>query len=244
MTAASISDGFIRILDATGRLTHAMWSGIGRPDPVAAIKNQDRRFRVRYGPWHDRAGQLLRAAAVSGVLPVCVVSEGRARSRKQRGSGESSPIQVPKEVLSRLITLRGNLTDRPIRPSLRIAGGDKKLFMALSDGWLVLRVNEFDAWFRRERDRGKWPSQRSRLRPRVGRPTKQTAHLRSVIENFAGTDTWQGRDGVAKLHRLLIDEGIGRVPSEDTLARLVDRLYRETGASALRRTARARRRMR
>lgn len=244
MTADSIPDGFMRMLDAIDRLTRAMYSGVGRPDPVTAIKRQERRLPVRFGPWKDKAGQLLKAAAVSGALPVYVVGDGRARPEKQAASVAGVPIQLPKEVLLRLVTPRGYFTDRPIRPSLKIAGGDQSLFMALSEGWLVLRDSEFDAWFKRERAKGKWPSQGSRTRRRVGRPTKQSSHLRSAIEKFVAAGMWRGRDGISKLHRLLIDEGMLQVPSEDTLARFVDRLYSETGASALRRQARLRRKVR
>jgi len=46
------------------------------------------------------------------------------------------------------------------------------------------------------------------------------------------------------LHRLLVASGRSDVPSQDTLARLVDQLHRETGEAALLRTPRARRKQR
>jgi hypothetical protein len=55
---------------------------------------------------------------------------------------------------------------------------------------------------------------------------------------------WRGRDGIAKLHRLLVDTGQMDVPSQDTLARLVARMHRETGDPALSRKVRARRKSR
>ena len=52
---------------------------------------------------------------------------------------------------------------------------------------------------------------------------------------------WNGKDGVAKLHRLLVVSGASRIPSVDTLARLVDQLVSEIGEPGLVRIARARR---
>jgi len=244
MAGTILPDGFLGISNAVDRLTRAMWSGLPRPIPVQAIRRQEPRLRVRYGPWRDQAGCRLRAAAVSGELPVYVVGKAQAGSRKGTSSDISTPLKVATDVLSRLITSRGNLTDYPIRPSLKIAGGDEKLFAALAIGHLVLRANDFDSWLQQERVRGTWPSQGSKSGRRVGRPTKQTSVVRRAVIALAHHKKWRGRDGIAKLHRLLVDTGQMDVPSQDTLARLVTRMHREIGDPALSRKVRARRKSR
>jgi hypothetical protein len=181
---------------------------------------------------------------VGGNLAVYVVSNDQAGSGKGVSSDTSKPVKVPTYVLNRLITSRGTLTNHPIRPSLKIAGGDEKLFAALTEGRLVLRASDFDAWFRRERARGKWPSQRSKLGSRVGRPTKQTAGLRSAVLALVHHEKWRGQDGIATLHRMLVDSGRMGVPSPDTLARLVTSMHRETGEPALSRKLHASRKVR
>lgn len=51
---------------------------------------------------------------------------------------------------------------------------------------------------------------------------------------------WSGKDGIATLHRLLVTSGHSDVPSQDTVARLVDQLHGKTGDMKLLRIARAR----
>jgi hypothetical protein len=52
---------------------------------------------------------------------------------------------------------------------------------------------------------------------------------------------WNGKDGITTLHRLLVASGRSDVPSQDTVARLVDQLHRETGDMKLLRVTRVRR---
>jgi hypothetical protein len=49
---------------------------------------------------------------------------------------------------------------------------------------------------------------------------------------------WSSKDGIAKLHRLLISSGQPNIPSHDTLSRLVDQMHSETGKTAFFRTKR------
>ena len=144
-------------------------------------------------------------------------------------------------VLKRLITSRGALPDHPIRPSIKTAEGNEKLFALLTVGFLAVRASDFDIWYRAERDKGKWSSQRSKSNAGDGRPTLQTEALRNAVLALVHDLKWSGKDGIAKLHSLLVASGRSDVPSPDTLARMVDRLHLETGQAALFRMTRTRR---
>jgi len=41
-----------------------MWGGLQRPDPVAAIKQDQKKLSLGFGPSGEKAGRRLRAAAV------------------------------------------------------------------------------------------------------------------------------------------------------------------------------------
>ena len=120
---------------------------------------------------------------------------------------------------------------------MKAVAGNGELYRALNTGLLVVRKREFDAWYRRERQKGRWHSQRSKLK-KEGRPSQQTDALRNAVAAHMPDDTIT----IVELRRRLVTSGRTNVPSEDTLARVVDRLYRETGDVKFRRPKRARRR--
>jgi hypothetical protein len=152
-----------------------------------------------------------------------------------------APVTVPVSVLARLRTTRGSLPDHPIRPSIKTAQGDVKLLGLLTIGILIIGARDFDAWYRLERAKGKWPSQRSKLKIGGGRPTKQVERVRKAVIELVHDGKWSAKASIAKLHRLLIDSGGLEVPSPDTLARLVERLHAETGEAKFFRAKRTRR---
>ena len=151
------------------------------------------------------------------------------------------PVAVPVNVVKRLIASRGSLPDHPIRPSIETADGNQKLFALLTVGLLVVRTSDFDVWYQSERAKGRWPSQRSKLKIN-GRPTKQTDRLRNAVLALVHDHKWSGKDPISALHRMLVASGYSEAPSQDMLARLVDHLHRETGEVGLLRITRARRR--
>lgn len=69
-----------------------------------------------------------------------------------------------------------------------------------------------------------------------GRPSQQTDGLRNAVAAIMQ----EGKITTAELRRRLVSSGRTDVPSEDTLARVVDELYRETGEARFRRRKRAR----
>lgn len=231
--------GFLRFSEAANRLAEGMWGGLPRPTPVGRIKLVARDLSVGFGPWQEEARQRLTRAAVDGELLVYVLGMGPA------------PTVVPRSVLTVLPKSRGGLIDVHSRVNVRAvldamdserlhaseaegnkAGENIGLFRKLTTWHLVVSETGFLTWYQAERSKGKWASQRSRSKARGGRPTKQTEQLKSSILAHVHDGSWRGDRPITDLHRLLIDDGV--CVSPDTLKRLVDRVFTETGEPGLR----------
>jgi hypothetical protein len=235
LESSTVPHGFVRFSDAIGRLADGRWGGLRRPAPVRIAKLAYKRASIGFGPWREVAGQELTAAVKEGKLDVYVCVT--------RGHGHSEPMALPVTILAQLITTRGSLSDHPIRPSLITTAGAAKLLHLLTKGILTIRTSDFEAWYRSERAKGKWPSQPSKSNPRrAGRPTKRTEGLRNGVIKLVRDGQWSGKKSVPELRRLL--GALGNIaPSVDTIARLVDQLHSETGESDYRRNKRRRKRM-
>jgi hypothetical protein len=213
---------------AVSMLVKGMFAGLHQPKPLHKIKLDYQKAPVIFGPWREQAHQRVRRAAVTGQLPVYV--------KPLSGPGL---IIIPPDVIGRLITVRGGLPDRPVRPTMKVAGGDGQLLGMLQTGTLVVCGKEFASWYRKERRKGQWPSQRSKKEKRgSGRPTKMTTALRREVADVLRE---RGHASVAELRRILAASGRRDVPSVDTLERLVDQLHRETGEPHFFRAKRRRR---
>lgn len=222
----------LRNLRARKRKLGSLMAWGEEKDGILVIRPKDRKAgSLGFGPWKEEAGKLLRAAAIQGQLGIYVSPDNEAAIKKYG----REPLRLPCDVLQRMIPQRGSLPDHPIRCSLKLAGGDSKVFDLLRTGVLLVHTKEFDSWYRSERAKGRWPSQRSKRR--TGRPSKQTDGLAIAVESLMR----EQQTSIPKLRRRLIALGRNDVPSLDTLGRLVDRRYRETGEPALRRTRRLRR---
>lgn len=223
-----IPDGFLSFSDAVKRLSEGIWGGIRAPAPVRAVKREFGRLSVCFGAWREQAGELLADAATQGRLSVHVFA----------GKLDSRPTLVAPNVLARMIRVRGTFPDHPVRASMKTTQGDARLLRLLENGILLVATEEFDDWYRAERRKGRWPSQRSRLKRRPGRPSIQTEPLRAAVLKVSREE--KGLP-ITQLRRRLIARGITDVPSRDTLRRLSDQLYVESGEPALRRKRRIRR---
>jgi hypothetical protein len=228
----TLPEGFLRFSDAVDLLAQGIWGGLQRPIPVRKFKRQYKKTSVGFGPWKEKAGKCLRSAALDGKVPVYVF--GTPQSEIGDLSPEITP--VPVIALRRLIPIRGSLPDHP-RASMKAAGGDGKLFRSLNTGLLLVRRSQFDAWYQRERAKRRWPSQRSTSKRRDGRPSVQTDDLRTAVINAMR----ERKTSIAALRRRLVGSGRADIPSLDTLERLVDQLYRETGEAEFFRMKRTRR---
>ena len=220
-----------------------MWGGIRRAEPVAKLKREEPRLSVGWGPWRDHAGAALRSAILEGKLSVYVRPTANAEAGGQSG-GQISDLTttVPTSVFKRLVAPRGIPTDHAYRPTLTSVGNDPILLARLNSGILVLQKTAFDNWYRRELAKGRWPSQATRQKTFIGRPSKQTDTITASILGLVNDKEWDASLAVAVLRQCLMDRGRNDVPSPDTLVRIVDRLYRETGNPLLHRSRRRGRR--
>src|SRR6516162_780232 len=241
----SVPDGFLRFSDAINRLDEGMWGGLRGPAPVRAIKRIEKRASIGFGPWREQAGQRLTAEVKKGRLAVYVFAEPQALFKKSHsGRTLAAGTGARDRAGDRSCPAYNHAReppDHPIRPSIKTAEGDEKLLGLLTVGVLVIRASDFEVWYRSERAKGKWPSQRSRLKISGGRPTKQTEPVRNAVIGLVRDGKWSGKISIAKLHRLLIASSDDKVPSPDTLARLVDQLHAETGEAEFFRVKRAQR---
>jgi hypothetical protein len=84
-------EDFLRISCAVNRLSDGMWGGLRRPDPVAAIKQDQKKLSLGFGPWGEKAGRRLRAAAVRGKLTIYVFAKPEIRSKQTALRRRSNP---------------------------------------------------------------------------------------------------------------------------------------------------------
>ena len=230
---ATIPDGFLRISDGVHRLALGMWGNLGRSFPEGEIKRTNKGIRVGLGVRKQRAAGCFRTAALKGGLRVYVFSSLLIRSNDI----VAEPEVVPTKILERLISPRGMLPDHAIRPSLKTTSGDAKTLALLDKGVLLVRTREFNIWYRSQHAKGRWASQHSRKKPKQGRPSTHSGPLRNAVLNAMRKD----KLSIAELHRRLKGAGHEELPSVDTLGRVVDELYCETGEPELLRNKRSRR---
>ena len=224
----AVPPGCLRVSAAVTRLEEGMFAGMSRPLQVDALKKRYPRDSIGFGPQREKAAETLSRAALTGKLTIYVAC------------GDQRLRPVPVAVLERLIRARGGLPDHVIRAPvslLRHRLVDEPTFDALSSGLLILKVSEFDSWYRKEKRKGKWVSQRQRKSPRVGRPSKQMLALRNAVKATVNSGDWSGAGKVSDLRRKLVARGT-EIGSESTLGRLVDALFVETGDELYRRRQR------
>jgi hypothetical protein len=234
------STEFLLISECVERTVQGMWGNAPRAEPVRKIKQIDGGLSVGFGPRKESVAAVLRADALQGKLPVFVrawlTADAETRSRVE-------PQRVPPEILKRVLPVRGGLPDHPTHIYRQALDGqsDDSLVSLLQHGELAVRRSDFIEWYEQKRSRGNWPSQNNkaaRPRPR-GRPTKDNESLLNAILALGQSGTWRASDGIAQLRRLLTERGY-RSPGRDTVAKMVDRLFRLTGKPALRRQVRTR----
>src|ERR1700716_2165317 len=133
-----------------------------------------------------------------------------------------------------VVGIRALMPDHAIRPPanlLRNTSIDSEVFVALFSSAMFLQVSEFQAWYRRQKGRRRWPSQRESKKPPTGRPSKQDDQLLTSIRARVVEEKWSAPDGIAKLVRLLATNG---APNRNLVRRAVQQLHEETGVLAYR----------
>src|SRR4029079_3216838 len=109
-----------------------------------------------------------------------------------------------------LVTTRNTFPDHPIqtKTSRRIAGDDQKLYWLLKAGMMLLRAQEFELWYLKDRAKGRWPSQSSKG-TKIGRPSVGTKGLQAAVI----VAQRERKTGMAELRRRLQADGRTDVPS-------------------------------
>ena len=226
--SSPIPEGYLLLSDAVHRLRLGMFAGLPRPVPVRQAKATYFDGSVGLGSWTEEAAKCIAVAAKNGELPVHVFGNPYAYNK---GVGELETMIVPTEVLRRIVPSRGGFPDHP-RVPLRAVRMDRRLFVSLNTGVLVVGEYAFSSWYRKEKAKGKWASQPSKLK-KLGRPSKQTESLdKEIIEILA-----EKKISAAALHRRLVKDGRSPI-SVDTIERRVKRLYLKTGDKRYRLSAR------
>ena len=228
-TLPDVPNGFLRFSDGVNRLTEGMWGGLRQPFPVRRVRRTFKNVSVIFCPWREQAGRRLTVAAIAGELPVYLfpASNPPPNAPAEILYSIRKPIMLSTELLKSLVTTRNTFPDHPIqsKASMRIAG---ELYWLLKAGMMLLRAQEFDIWYRKDRAKGRWPSQTPRG-TKIGRASVGTQELKTAII----VALRKRKSGMAELRRRLLADGRNDVPSPDTLARLVDQLHRETGEPKL-----------
>jgi hypothetical protein len=225
-----------------------VWGGF-RSFPPAQAMRRKHKTSVGFGARRTYAAQPVTAAVRHGNLRVYLVADPKLGPNMDRTNWPvaptKEPVNVPTDVLRRLIAPRDMLPDHALCPTLKTAGGDPNIYVLLRVGAFVVQEREFGYWYRSQRSKGKWPSQQSRSKRTPGRPPKQTESLKNAVLTLVRDQAWSIKDGIPMLRSHILKRGEQKdVPSADTLERLVSRLYLETGDAAFRSVSRARKKQR
>ena len=203
---------------------------IKRPEPVPGIEKMGTRYSVGSGARRQKAALAIQKAIMAGALEVNVFASAIG------AGGSVRWLRVPVNVLKWLPKVRGSLPDRPVRPPLNLFR-DKAiapdLLAALSFSELHLSRPQYSAWYQREKNKGRWPSQREGKRTRIGSPSKIAPKLLKLIRDSVAEGAWDARNGIAPLVKLLLSKG---APNSNRflVRRAVQQLFEETGDPAYR----------
>jgi hypothetical protein len=219
---------FILISEAVARLKVGMYGGLPEPGLIADIKKNvekgEQRPSIEFEPQKEDAGKRVYEAITRSELAIFVLLSSTDDNVDQ------THLQVPLNILKRMIRPRGSLPDQAVAAA-RIFAKElipPMLLEGLAKSELYIRRKEFEDWYEKARRKRNWPSQRSRCdKNPMGRPSKQSK-LRTPIIEIVDKERWSAQQhSIAGLVRLLKSEG--RTASRQTVERAVAQLHRETG---------------
>ena len=233
MSRKDVETGLLRISEAVARLKAGMYGNFNRPEAVKEAKKHYPGASIGLGSQKEHAARIVDNALMKGELSVLVLpasAEGEVRQ---------APLQVPPDLLRKMIRTRGGLLDFAVQAT-RIFAKDPitpELRAALSKSALYVRCKEFDSLYKKARKKRNWPSQRS-SKSCIGRPSKQSDLRDPIVVLVVNERRWSARQKIADLVRVLESKGIKA--TRDTVSRTVDQLFKETGEQCYRRRARKR----
>ena len=220
--APAIPQDYCLISEAVHKLEKSMFGNLNRADAVTVVKNDYRDASVGLLSQRVAAKKVILKAAVEGKLRV---------HRLKPNGGAIEPIE--QQFISKLILVCGGLPDhihhlvqannKPLRKGVLIED--------LHNNVLLLKRDEFEVWQEAERAKGKWQSQGfdESKAPQIGRPKISREFWTPLIMRLVDQKKWRRSLGVPALHEKLIEESdVQSVPSEDTLTRILNDLYKKT----------------
>ncbi len=247
LPVSPIPEAFLRLSEAVDILEAKMFGGIKRPGPInEAKKYGGKNLSVGWGPWRERAKKTIRQAALRGEIKIYAVGPpprgiGSDRNDKPADAGDGEPMEIPVIILECLPTSRGGFLEGGIRLGHDVLQKEEMsaaLETALYEGSLVVDSATFQSWYETEKARKRWPSQRG-AKHRIGRPSIRTEAFKNAVQAIINDGEWNAAThSVNALRRRLQQRNTTPPPSADTLIRLVDGLFEETGDPALRRPPR------
>jgi hypothetical protein len=146
---------FLLISEAVAALEAGMHENFNRRESVKEAKKHYPGASIGFGPQKEDAARIIDNAIIKGELSVVL-------SNSTEGEVRGDPLQVPPDVLRKMIRTRDGLPDSviqptrifvkdPIQPELRAA-------LSAAKSKLYVRRKEFEAWYEEVRKKGNWPS--------------------------------------------------------------------------------------
>ena len=226
------------VAEAKMRFEHAQ-----KLPPTAALAGKQKAYApqrterrqklsIGCGPRREKAANLIRIAALAGKLKVYVTY----------GTEHQTFEAVSPDILTLIVTARNALPDHPTHIYRAPHGSsiDPAYLMRLSRGTLYLSKSEFELWYRAEKAKQKWPSQQEgqKRRAKVGRPRMAPIWRERIVE-CVEAGRWTAQEPIVALRKQLLKyPSDAQLPSDDTLARIVDKLFPEEGDDHYRRNKR------
>lgn len=242
--------GFLPVEDAIASLLASIWSNTRSP---LQVREANTSLKAAGLPgkanWlsrrHDVENKLYRAVR-TGELPIygwpTQLKEGFHIGRAPQDVAVIDPA-----IIVAVKPLHGGLPTKALglRPAMiaRLASKGVGKFPP-PDCLALFRLEELLAWVEIERLKGQWPSQlnrRMKLSGRRGRPPRVVERAIVLTRRRIDEGEWSTREPVSRLAEIAnhqLSEERKRPISEDTFARAIDRLYRETGEARYKRSRR------
>jgi hypothetical protein len=155
---------------------------------------------------------------------------------ESRAVDEGSIENVPKEALKLVIPVHSGLPDHAVHVYRPQPGSSisSRLLAKLRKSIMLLSRVEFDAWYEAERRKTNWPAQSQSKAAKVGRP-RAGELVPNRVRRLVEQNKWSATAPITALQRLLMEMKPLEIVSDDSLARIVDRLFLHTGDSRFQR---------
>ena len=225
--APTIPQDYCLISEGVHNLEESMFGNLNRPEAIEAIKEKERGLSVGLASQRVAARKAIREAAAKGKLRVYGLKPNVGAIRP-----------IGQELISKLILVRGALPDHVghLVQANNKSPRERILREDLRNNILLLKRDEFKVWLAAERSKKKRSKKRRQSQgfdelksPKIGRPKIPREPWTTLILGLVDQKKWRRSLGVPLLREMLIkDSDALRVPSDDTLARILDELCKNT----------------